>query len=1156
MKFIMKSMPCDIEKSSWLRKSLFIMRCILLFLLLGTMEIAASVAYSQSVKLSLNLENTSVQEVLSIIEKKSAFYFTYNVNQINTQRKVSIAVKNKTVTEILNQLFEKEGIKYQINDKHIVLYKADDTGKLFVANQHKGITISGVVRDSNGDPIIGANVLEKSSTINGTITNVDGQFTLTVPENAKLVISYIGYNTQEVSVAGKTVIDVMLTEDSKALDEVVVVGYGTQKKVNLTGSVASISSDDIKDRVQTDVLSSIQGTVPGVTIISRPGKDVSINFRGRGNLGTSEPLYVIDGAIADATFFSNLDPNSIENISFLKDAASSAIYGSRAAYGVVLVTTKQGKDGRMEVSYSGMVGMKAPTYTQDLVNSWEYAELYNESLYNTNPSDGKNQGYTNDQIELFRNGSQPDLYPNTNWTDLVFDDWAVTTKHSLNFTGGTKKLRYFAGLGYVYDTENIRNRDTRRYNLNLNISSDVTDWLTFRGSVKYIQRNKDINGGTPSFDNMLIVPSTFVARQSDGEWGSVESGHEASGTFAGGNPLRAYSTNDWTKNTIENSMYELAFDLKPIKGLVITGQGTYKSFEYKNKAYNSLKDDVPSFLNPGTVIGGTGNTINSMEVNWKKNNFLTYTGTANYNWTKDIHSLSALVGVSYEHYQEETLMASRQDFPADSFDDLSAGATSGSLYKNGSSMQEYKMFSYFGRINYTLMERYMFEANFRADASSRFHADNRWGYFPSFSAGWRISEESFMKNTRNIIDNLKLRASYGTLGNINNVGNYDYFQNYGSRKVSGSDAYYSFGDSPAKVIEETKPANSSLNWEKVALTDIGLDFDLWNGKLSGTADYYIKNTSNILLAYNIPLETGISNAPSQNVAKVRNRGFEFSLSHRNTIGDVSYIIGANISTNHNEITDLASSNDIINNLENGHGVAKYILREGESIGSFYGFKSNGLYTQEEIDAGHYYTYGGVTPNAGDTKFVPQRELGWKEEITDNDRTIIGCEVPDFTYGINLSVNYKNFEFSIFGQGISGADVAFEVYQVHPFFHGQDNPRRYHMGRWTEANPDAHAIYPRIYTASSPHTTYNRAFNDYHLFDADYFRFKTMTLGYSIPKNIISRLGMSSLKVYLTGENLFTIRADRKMKDFDPEATSSTVRALGSKSLAFGVNVSF
>ena len=684
----------------------------------------------------------------------------------------------------------------------------------------------------------------------------------------------------------------------------------------------------------------------------------------------------------------------------------------------------------------------------------------------------------------------------------------------------------------------------------MNVSSDVTDWLIFRGGVKYIQRKKDINGGTPSFNNILIVPSTFVAKQSNGEWGSVESGHEASGTFAGGNPLRAYSTGDWTKIQIEHSMYELAFDLKPIKGLVLTGQATYETYTYKDKIYTSLKDEIPSFLNPGSFIGGTGNTINSMNVNWMSHNFLTYTGTANYSWTKDIHSFSVLAGVSYEHYNEETLTGSRQDFPADSFEDLSAGAASGSLYKNGSGMQEYKMFSYFGRVNYTLMDRYMFEANFRADASSRFHVDNRWGYFPSFSAGWRISEEAFMENTRSILDNLKLRASYGTLGNINNVGNYDYFQNY------GGNSYYSFGNVPAKVIGETKPANSSLGWEKVALTDVGLDFDLWNGKLSGTADYYVKNTSDILLAYNVPLETGITNAPSQNVAKVRNKGFELTLSHRNQINKFSYMISANIATNHNEITNLASSNDIISNLNGGHGVAKYILREGESIGSFYGFKSKGLYTQEEIDAGHYYTYGGVTPNAGDTKFIPQRELKWGEEITDNDRTIIGCEVPNFTYGINLSMNYNNFELSVFGQGVSGADVAFEVYQVHPFFHGQDNPRAYHLGRWTEKNPNPNAIYPRIYTASSPHTTYNRAFNDYQIFDADYFRIKTISFGYNVPKDVVTRLGLSSLKLYVTGENLFTIRADHKMKDFDPESTSSTIQALGTKSLAFGVNVSF
>ena len=645
-----------------------IMKITLILILVGVIQVSAT-TYAQEHRISVSVKNGTFYDVVSQIERQSEFMFFYKSEEIDGNQRINLNAKNKLVSEILDEITKNNNLTYKVTGKHIIITKTAITSQITKE-------IVGVVTDERGEPIVGANVVEKG-TSNGTITDLEGKFSLTVSEKSVLIVSYIGYNTQDVTVTSKTVYNIQLEEDSQALDEVVVVGYGTQKKVNLTGSVASVSSDEIKDRVQTDVLSSIQGTVPGVTIVSRPGKDVSINFRGRGNLGTSEPLYVIDGAIADATFFSNLDPNSIESISFLKDAASSAIYGSRAAYGVVLVTTKQRKDGRMEVSYSGMVGMKAPTYTQDLVNSWEYAELYNEALYNTNPSAGKNQGYSDEEINLFRNGTKPDLYPNTNWVDLLFDDWTATTKHSLNFSGGTKKLRYFAGLGYVYDTENIRNRDTRRYNLNLNVASDVTDWLTFRGSVKYIQRNKDVDGGTPSFDNILIVPSTFVARQSTGEWGSVESGHEASGTFVGGNPLRAYSTNDWSKNTIENSMYELGFDLKPLKDLVITGQGTYKSYEYKNKAYVSLKDDVPSFLNPGTVIGGTGNTTNSMEVNWKKHSFLTYTGMANYSLTKNIHSLSVLAGVSYEHYQEETLMASRQDFPADSFSDLSAGATSG-----------------------------------------------------------------------------------------------------------------------------------------------------------------------------------------------------------------------------------------------------------------------------------------------------------------------------------------------------------------------------------------------------------------------------------------------------------------------------------------------
>lgn len=937
-----------------------------------------------------------------------------------------------------------------------------------------------------------------------------------------------------------------MKEDNALLEEVVVVGYGTQKKVNLTGSVASVSADEIKDRVQTNVLSAVQGTVPGVTVISRPGSTPSINFRGRGNLGTSEPLYVIDGAISDATFFSNLDPNSIESISFLKDAASSAIYGSRAAYGVVLVTTKQGKKEKMNVSYSGYVAWSNPTYKPEYVNSAQYAELYNEALYNSNPSLGKYQGYTEEEIKLFANGSQPDLYPNTDWNDLILDKNVISTQHSLNISGGSEKVRYFLGLGYLYKDNMIPNQNSDRYNLDLTLNSDVTKWLSIKAGVKYIQNNGNRDSGAPSLANFSIVPVTFVPIQSNGEWGTINGGQTASSTFITSNPLRALSRNDWDHNRTENTMYDLGFDIKPIKGLVISGSGTYKRYEYKDKNYTALQDNAINFLS-GKEIEGTGTTINKMNMSWVSTNTMLYTATAKYDWSNDIHTVGALVGTSYEHYKYEALSASRQDFPSDEMTDIGAGSTSGAGYQNGGGMQEYKMLSYFARVNYSLMNRYLFEVNMRADASSRFHKDHRWGYFPSFSLGWRISEENFMKKYT-WLNNLKLRASYGTLGNINNVGNYDYFQNYSTGN------HYNFSNVPVIGIAESKPANVTLGWEKVAMTDIGVDMDIFNGLLSLTADYYIKNTDNILLAYNVATETGISNAPSQNLGKVKNTGFELTLNHRNRIGKVQYSIGANFSTNKNEVIDMGTSN---NKTSTASYVIEYILREGEAIGSYYGYKTDGLYTQADIDAGHYYTYGGVTPNAGDIKFVPQREgVKYGDAITAEDRTIIGKDVPSITYGANLNIQYAGFELSVMGQGVCGTDVAFDVYGIHPFYHGMDNPRKFHLGRWTESNPNPHAVYPRIYSSSDAHTTYNRTFSDYHLFDADYFRFKTITLGYSLPKKLITRWGLQGLKLYLTGENLFTIRADKRMKDFDPESSSGVIYNLGTKSVAFGVNLSF
>ena len=1106
-----------------------------LFCALVACAVCAIPVNAQSGTISLNKSNVSMHTIMQEVEGQSDYTFFYNDNQIKLDKKVSVKAQNATIEQVLAQMFKTSGYTYKIVNNQIIVSKANAVAAVEKQQQQQAKKVTGCVKDALGEPIIGASVVEKGAPTNGTITDFDGNFTLTVSGN-ELQISYIGYLPQVVKVqSGVTSYNVTLKEDTKTLDEVVVIGYGTQKKVNLTGAVASVSTDDIKDRVQTNVLSAIQGTVPGVTIISRPGSTPSINFRGRGNLGTSAPLYVIDGAIADATVFSNLDPNTIESISFLKDAASSAIYGSRAAYGVVLVTTKGGKAEKMNVAYSGYVGGKTPTYLPDVLDSWDYATLLNEAKYNANPSGGKNQAYTNEEIGWFRDGSNPDYYPNTNWADLVLDKHVLTTQHSLNFSGGSEKVRFFSSVGYVFNDNFMPGVTDDRYNLNLNLQSDVTKWLTLKTG----------KNGTPWIANFVLVPSIMVAQQSNGEWGSIAGGKDATQTFMNSNPLRTLSFDNWSKSTTENTMYDLGFDLKPIENLVISGQLDYKRYEYKSKSYSAEYPEVVHF-ETGKEIPGTGNSSpNSMSMYWISNSNMMTTLTAKYDLKLGQHAVNFLVGTSYEHYKSERLYSKRTDFVSDGLEDIEQGNNISKDLPDGRGIVESKMLSYFGRINYSYKDRYLFEANLRADASSRFHKDNRWGWFPSFSAGWRISEESFMKPIA-WLNNLKLRASYGTLGNINNVGYYDYFE------LLSSNANYNFNDEPVKGVLEAQITNKTLGWETVALADFGLDVDLFDNKLSVTADYYIKNTKDILLGYNVPAETGIWTKPVMNLAKVRNTGFELAATYRNKIGDLSYSVSGNIATNNNEIVTLAGSDNMI---QNGGDVVRYILKEGEAIGSYYGLETDGLYTQEEIDAGHYYKYG-RKPNAGDIKYVPQREnVEWGDDITDDDRTIIGKDVPDFTYGININLQWKNFELSAFGQGVSGTSVAFESEQVFAFMLNS-NPRKYHLSRWNEDNPNPNAACPRLY-GGNYYDEYNKHFSDYQLFDADYFRIKTISLGYMVPKDAVTRWGLSSLKFFLTGENLFTFRADKDMKDFDPESsTGRGISAFGAKSVAFGVNVSF
>ena len=626
-----------------------------LFCALVACAVCAIPVNAQSGTISLNKSNVSMHTIMQEVEGQSDYTFFYNDNQIKLDKKVSVKAQNATIEQVLAQMFKNSGYTYKIVNNQIIVSKANAVAAVEKQQQQQAKKVTGCVKDALGEPIIGASVVEKGAPTNGTITDFDGNFTLTVSGN-ELQISYIGYLPQVVKVqSGVTSYNVTLKEDTKTLDEVVVIGYGTQKKVNLTGAVASVSTDDIKDRVQTNVLSAVQGTVPGVTIISRPGSTPSINFRGRGNLGTSAPLYVIDGAIADATVFSNLDPNTIESISFLKDAASSAIYGSRAAYGVVLVTTKGGKAEKMNVAYSGYVGVKTPTYLPDVLDSWDYATLLNEAKYNANPSGGKNQAYTNEEIGWFRDGSNPDYYPNTNWADLVLDKHVLTTQHSLNFSGGSEKVRFFSSVGYVFNDNFMPGVTDDRYNLNLNLQSDVTKWLTLKTGVKYIRNSSDTKNGTPWIANFVLVPSIMVAQQSNGEWGSIAGGKDATQTFMNSNPLCTLSFDNWSKSTTENTMYDLGFDLKPIENLVISGQLDYKRYEYKSKSYSAEYPEVVHF-ETGKEIPGTGNSSpNSMSMYWISNSNMMTTLTAKYDLKLGQHAVNFLVGTSYEHYKYERL---------------------------------------------------------------------------------------------------------------------------------------------------------------------------------------------------------------------------------------------------------------------------------------------------------------------------------------------------------------------------------------------------------------------------------------------------------------------------------------------------------------------
>ncbi|MEE9361703.1 MAG: TonB-dependent receptor [Cellulophaga sp.] len=955
--------------------------------------------------------------------------------------------------------------------------------------------ITGDIKSStDGMPLIGVNVLVKG-TQDGTVSNFDGNFTINAASNGVLVFSYIGFKTLEVAVNNQTSISVTMEEDTSQLDEIVIVGYGTQRKENLTGSISTVKLGDDLNRPIANATQALAGKAAGVTVTQNsgnPGGDgASIKIRGIGTLGNSNPLVLIDGIRGS---LGNVNVADIETITVLKDAASAAIYGARAANGVILVTTKTGKSGEMTVSYNGYTGIQKPTrLTEYVTNSVQYMELLNQAKFNEDPS--STPEFSDAEINEFRNGTDPYLYPNTDWQNLMYRDAKITT-HNLSVRGGNEKTTYSFSLGHTDQDGVVLGTNTKQYTARLNLDTKVSD--KFNYSLKLSGRHDDVNQPVAGAGAVIGWIERATPMQSprleDGSYGFPWIGFpNATQPLAGA--LEGENKNSWDNLLVNLSgEYELIEDLKIKSSIGI------------NTSHNLHKIFRPQIdlINPKTLVAsdlGVGGNPLSAWNGYTTRRTITFLTTLNYSKTiAENHNFGLLGGFTQEASKIKHVSASKNGLPSNALQEIDAGADDPAA--SGYSVN-YGLQSFFGRFTYDFKSKYLFEANVRYDGSSNFGPGNKWGAFPSFSAGWNISNEDFMTNV-DFVDNLKLRASWGQLGNQAITANqYSSIYNLGN--------VYSFGGSLVGGAAQTSLPNPDVTWETSTQTDIGLDMSLFNGKLNIVADYYLKDTEDILRSINISTVVGGLTPPTVNLASVRNKGFEFLADYNDFVGDFEYGISANFTTIDNEVTKLPTPQV--------GGISRIV--EGSSINEFYTIKMLGIFqNQAEIDA------HGAQPTAqpGDIKFEDFDNSG---DIGDGDRQAIGNSIPKFTYGFNLTAAYKGFDFSMLWQGVEGINAITE-HEQKPFFNNAGIPKFWADNAWTASNPSN--TYPRLVRSSNYENNIWRN-SSFLVQDASFLRLKNVQLGYSLSSKILEKIKIDKLRVYINATNPITIT---KYRGLDPE----------------------
>lgn len=1115
------------------------MRLTTFALIVFSLHISAT-AYSQKTKLSLDVNNQSIKEILYLIENQSEFRFIYESGKINLDKKISVREKEQTVEVILNRLFAQEGIKYEITESNLILINPAEKNNPVIpssAQEKKGI-ITGIVTDVNGEPIIGANVMEKGTT-NGTITDLDGKYTLNNVFSKTILISYIGYISQEVAVRDESPVHVKLSEDTRKLEEVVIVGYGSQKKVNLTGSISTVNAEEMQELPVSSLSNALGGRMAGVQVTQsggKPGAGSSITIRSKGTWNNSDPLYVIDGIVRDKFAFDGLNANDIESLSVLKDGSSAAIYGARAANGVILVNTKKGKIGKPVISYVGSIGVSNATKIPDVQLGYEKAIMMNNSFkaQNIDPSDSRY--YTPDELDFFKENRWK-------WLDEAWKE-PLLTQHSINVNGGNDRIRYFIGGSYYYETGSFDNLNFKKYNLRSNLEADITKDLTVSMNIDmdirddrkpYWEYDEDNDTMADLYKNLLYRTGQ-IPPYIDGK---------AVGNFIGWHPLEVISDQtgyNKKKYSTYNASVIFQYNVPFIKGLSL-------KLLYNLEERHTFRKE---FLRPFDLYvfktKGEHNHIVTNEVDYVKNvsygdflkerydrkNNYQLNGFITYSQRFDKHDIGALFVYEQSEGTLDWFDGRRDYFISSAIDQLFAGSSDSKDSKVDGKGEESGRISYVGRLNYGFDEKYLIEVSFRYDGSVNFASHRRWGFFPSASAAWRISEEKFFKENVSFINYLKIRGSVGLLGN-DGIRGWQWMQRY--NLVSGAQ----FGSLSSGAEANVFP-NTNITWEKTLTYNAGFDANFINNKLVFSLDAFYRHTYDILgdrLA-SLPTTFG-SNLPAENYGVIDAKGFEIELGYTDKIGDdFRFNIRGNLGYAVNKLITKDEPENIRSyKSEIGHNIDRKMGLIATDI----------IRSQADLDAlPEGYTIFGQKPQLGMLNFRDLRGVNSDEPdgiIDDNDKDwIINHTSPPFNYGFSVGGFWKGISLDLLFQGVAGNNIMISARE--PQVREQQSDFSFWDDHWTPEN--VNASFPRP-VGSDP----SKQESTFWVRNGAFLRLKNVNLSYTLPQAVLSKLGVSQLKFFVTGNNLFLLQD--KVKYYDPENSNIFAYPL-MRSYSMGINLSF